>query len=37
MKTVFDGKDLMIDTSRFGVEGTAQLIADVVRRRWGQG
>ena len=33
----FDGKDLMIDTSRFGVEGTAQLIADVVRQRWGQG
>ncbi|MGN0762974.1 MAG: AAA family ATPase [Aristaeellaceae bacterium] len=37
MKTVFDGKDLMIDTSRFGVEGTAQLIAGVVHQRWGQG
>ncbi len=33
-KSVFDNKDLMIDSSRFGVDGTAEIIAQVVRQRW---
>ncbi len=34
-RSVFDYKDLMIDSSRFGVEGAAEIIASVVRRQWG--
>ena len=28
-------KDIMIDSSLFGVEGTAQYLADAVRRKFG--
>lgn len=35
VKSVFDNKDLMIDSSRFGVDGTAEIIAQAVRQRWG--
>lgn len=36
IKSVYDHKDLMIDSSRFGVEGTAEIIARVVRYRFGE-
>lgn len=36
VKTVFDHKDLMIDSSKFGIEGTAQLLAGIVMERWGK-
>lgn len=36
VKTVFDHKDIMIDSSRFGIEGTADLLADIVEKRWGK-
>ena len=32
---VFDHKDLMIDSSRFGIDGTAKILADIVRNQWG--
>lgn len=32
--SVFDHKDLMIDSSRFGVEGTAELLAGIIRAKW---
>lgn len=35
-KTPFDGYDLMIDSSKFGVEGTALLIQDVVMQLFAQ-
>lgn len=35
MKTPYDGFDLMIDSSRFGVAGTAELIKDVVLKTFG--
>lgn len=34
VKTVFDHKDIMIDSSRFGIEGTARLLAQVVKAQW---
>ncbi len=34
VKSVFDHKDLMIDSSKFGIEGTARLLADIVSERW---
>jgi cytidylate kinase len=34
VKTVFDNKDIMIDSSYFGVEGTAQILAQIVRDKW---
>ena len=30
-----DCRHLMLDSSRFGVEGTAEIIAQVVHQRWG--
>lgn len=30
-KNIYDGYDLMIDSSRFGIEGTARILADIVR------
>lgn len=36
VRDVFDHKDMMIDTSRFGVEGTAEIIAQIVNAKWGQ-
>lgn len=35
VKSVFDNKDIMLDSSRFGVDGTAEIIARVVRQQWG--
>ena len=35
-KNVLENKDLLIDSSRFGVEGTAQLICDVVHQQFGE-
>lgn len=32
--SVFDNKDIMIDSSRFGIEGTAQILADIVMKRF---
>jgi len=29
----FDNRDICIDSSRFGVEGTAEILADIVRKR----
>jgi cytidylate kinase len=34
VKSVFDNKDIMIDSSRFGIEGTAQILAQIVRDKW---
>ena len=34
VKNIFDHKDIMIDSSRFGIEGTARLLADIVRGKW---
>lgn len=34
VKSIFDHKDIMIDSSKFGIEGTARLLADIVRERW---
>lgn len=31
----FDFKDIMLDSSRFGIEGTARIIAGIVREQWG--
>ena len=28
-------KDLMIDSSRFGIDGTAKILADIVKNQWG--
>jgi cytidylate kinase len=35
VKTVFDHKDIMIDSSRFGIEGTAKVLAQIVMDKWG--
>lgn len=34
VNSVFDHKDIMIDSSRFGIEGSARLLADIVRKQW---
>ena len=34
VKSIFDHKDIMIDSSKFGIEGTARLLAGIVRERW---
>jgi cytidylate kinase len=34
VKSLFDNKDIMIDSSRFGIEGTAQILAQIVRDKW---
>ncbi len=33
--SVFDNKDIMIDSSRFGIEETAKILADIVKTKWG--
>jgi cytidylate kinase len=35
IKSVFDHKDIMIDSSRFGIEGTAKVLAQIVLDKWG--
>lgn len=32
--TMMEGYDLMVDSSKFGVEGTAQMLADIVRTKF---
>lgn len=32
--SVFDNKDIMIDSSRFGIEETAKILANIVRDKW---
>lgn len=34
VKSVFDYKDIMIDSSKFGIEGTADILADIVQKKW---
>ena len=34
-QNVFDHRDLMIDSSRFGIDGTAKILADIVKNQWG--
>ena len=34
VKSIFDHKDLMIDSSKFGIEGTAKLLSGIVRERF---
>lgn len=36
VKSVFDNKDIMIDSSKFGIEGTADLLSQIVMSRWGK-
>lgn len=36
VKTVFDHKDIMIDSSKFGIEGTADILSHIVTERWGK-
>ncbi len=33
--SVFDNKDIMIDSSRFGIEETAGILAEIVKNKWG--
>lgn len=34
VESVFDNKDIMIDSSRFGIDETAAILADVVKKKW---
>lgn len=34
VESVFDNKDIMIDSSRFGVDETAKILANIVRDKW---
>ena len=36
VKSVFDNKDIMIDSSKFGIEGTADLLSQILMSRWGK-
>lgn len=36
VKSVFDHKDIMIDSSKFGIEGTADILCHIVMERWGK-
>lgn len=36
VNTVFDHKDIMIDSSKFGIEGTADILARIVWKQWGK-
>lgn len=35
-KSVFDHKDIMIDSSKFGIDGTADILTEIVRGKWGK-
>lgn len=35
VNSIFDNKDIMIDSSKFGVEGTARILCDIVQQQWG--
>lgn len=34
VKSIFDHKDIMIDSSKFGIEGTAEVLSQIVKNRW---
>lgn len=34
VNTIFDNKDIMLDSSKFGVDGTAKIITNIVKQRW---
>ncbi len=34
VKSVFDNKHVMLNSSEFGIEGTAQILAQIARERW---
>lgn len=34
VKNVYDGYDIMIDSSRFGIDGTAKILADIVKSKF---
>lgn len=34
VESVFDNKDIMIDSSRFGVDETAKILANIVKDKW---
>lgn len=36
INSVFDHKDLMIDSSKFGVQGTADVLVGIIREKWGK-
>lgn len=36
VNSVFDHKDIMIGSSKFGIEGTADILAGIVQERWGK-
>lgn len=35
VKSIFDHKNIMIDSSKFGIEGTAGILAGIVQAKWG--
>lgn len=35
VRSVFDHKDIMIDSSKFGIEGTAKILSHIVLEQWG--
>lgn len=35
VKTVFDHKDIMLDSSRFGVDGAADILCEIIKKRFG--
>ena len=34
VNTIFDNKDIMIDSSKFGIDGTARILTNIVKERW---
>lgn len=36
VKSVYDGKDIMIDSSRFGVDQTADILCNLVLKQYNQ-
>lgn len=36
VKNIFDHKDIMIDSSKFGIEGCADILSRIVMEKWGK-
>lgn len=36
VKSIFDHKDIMIDSSKFGIEGCADILSRIVMEKWGK-
>ena len=34
VESIFDNKDIMIDSSKFGIEETAQILTEIVKNKW---